>query len=557
MKLNKDSPKQKQLANLLESYTDGKPSQIIEDNVNPYRYWTREKIIEEAQKVVEKYGDLPGQKRLKALGYSPLSAAIQTHYNFTDLRNELGLEAKRKANGYWTLENTLKECKKIIKQEGKLPSQTRLKELKQTSLSMGIDKHGGFHKIRGILGISSQATEKPKNYWTKEKTISTYQELSKKEGKPLSANDLNRLGYNGMSWNIQHKYGGFRKIKELLGFTQSRKIDGYWTRKKTLDICSQIVKEKGDLPPWSELLKLSKEDRYRGFATGVTRLGIRKIRNIFQLKERAKPDHYWTKSRIKKEAKKILNELGYLPSQQEFQKMGKSSFAGSISREYGFPKLRKELGLVVKKVENGFWTEEKILEECKELIKKTNDLPSSDTLKKMDKGALATQILKNGGFRYYRELLNLNQKSKNTNYWKNEKNAIKEARRIMKENNLKKLPSQFTLAQMGYSSLAGAIATYYGGFNEFRKKLGEKNVRNKMGSLKNWETYKPLLEEWIKELGHFPTPNDARQKGMSGVYAAITQYGGIQNVKEKLGFQDNKINQLESLLEEYAGEEHD
>ena len=99
--MNKESPRKKQLANLLESYAEGKPSQIIEDSVKPKGFWNNpQNILKEARKVIKIYGDLPGGEKLKELGYGGLDTAILRHYGgMRKLRNELGIRERKKENG--------------------------------------------------------------------------------------------------------------------------------------------------------------------------------------------------------------------------------------------------------------------------------------------------------------------------------------------------------------------------------------------------------------------------------------------------------------------------
>ncbi len=538
----------------------------VKDSINEEEYkiytrkWSEEKVIEEARRIVDGLGNLPTQQELKTLGYSSFVAAVGSYSSFGKIRGLLELEGSRRENGYWTLENTLNECKKVVKKEEKFPTQRRLKELRLTSLSAAIDNHGGFHVIRDLLGLNASAPERPKNYWTKERTLKIYKELGDKLGKPPSAGDLGEAGYNGASWNISHKFGGFRKIQKELGFESERKPDGYWTKKRVLTICSELVERFGDLPPWPKMLEISRKNgKYRGFTTGVNKMGIGKIREILKLKERDRPNGYWTKRKIKQEAKRIIDELGYLPTQKEFSFRGQSSFGAAITREYGgYPQLREDLGLDLPRVKFGTWTEKTILSECKKIIRKTGDLPSNSKLEEIGSGALAAQISRNGGYFYFRGLLGLDQNYKEKGYWEKERNVLKEARRIMKENKLNKLPSGAILYELGHSSFVAAISRYHGGFSVFRKKLGEDKVRNKMGSLKKWHTFEPILREWVQELGYFPSLNDARKKGKSGIYAAMRSYhGGVNTVRERMGYSEQHKQQLEYLLENYAGGKND
>ena len=99
---------------------------------------------------------LPSQGKLQELGYSGLSSAI-SHYhggmnNFRE--KHLGEELLRKPHGYYTLENTIYESKKVIKEHGfnTLPSSNKLRELGYSGLSRAISvHHSGFPNFRKIM----------------------------------------------------------------------------------------------------------------------------------------------------------------------------------------------------------------------------------------------------------------------------------------------------------------------------------------------------------------------------------------------------------------------
>ena len=133
-----------------------------------HKYWKGlENTISESKKVMEEQGVdiLPSKKELIELGYSCLNIAISRYHggfhNFWE--KHLGEELLRKPSGYYTLENTISESKKVMEEHGfdKFPSGNKLKELGYSSLSDAISRyHGGFHNFREILnqeiGIKSK-----------------------------------------------------------------------------------------------------------------------------------------------------------------------------------------------------------------------------------------------------------------------------------------------------------------------------------------------------------------------------------------------------------------
>ena len=64
---------------------------------------------------------------------------------------------ERKPNGYWTLENTIFEAKKVMKEQGVdiLPSSNKLREIGYRGLHHAIVYHGGIINFRKILNQES------------------------------------------------------------------------------------------------------------------------------------------------------------------------------------------------------------------------------------------------------------------------------------------------------------------------------------------------------------------------------------------------------------------
>ena len=132
-----------------------------------HKYWKGlENTLFEVKKIMEEQGVdiLPTQKELIERGYSGLNVAISRYHgglnNFRE--KHLGEELLRKPHGYYTLENTIYESKKVIKEHGfdTLPSSNKLRELDYHGLSRAISvHHSGFPNFREImnqeLGIKS------------------------------------------------------------------------------------------------------------------------------------------------------------------------------------------------------------------------------------------------------------------------------------------------------------------------------------------------------------------------------------------------------------------
>jgi len=135
--------------------------------IKPHKYWqSLENTIYEVKKVMEEhnYDTLPSGKKLAKLGYGSLNNAIRRYYSgFPNFREKhLGEELSRKPNGYYTLENTILEAKKVIKIHGfdTLPSKNKLEELGYHGLSHAITSHSGFLNFREIMNRKNELAER-------------------------------------------------------------------------------------------------------------------------------------------------------------------------------------------------------------------------------------------------------------------------------------------------------------------------------------------------------------------------------------------------------------
>ncbi|MDO8508094.1 MAG: hypothetical protein Q7S27_00250 [Nanoarchaeota archaeon] len=129
-------------------------------------------------------------------------------------------------------------------------------------------------------------------------------------------------------------------------------------------------------------------------------------------------------------------------------------------------------------------------------------------------------------------------KKRPNGYWKKEKNAIQEAKKIMRKLKVRRLPSQTELNNLGFSYFVAAVSQHHGGFTDFRIKLGQKPKRNKYGLWKD-ENYtltqaRSFLED--HELNSLPSQQELGRYGRSDLSTAIALYhGGFRRFRAKLG----------------------
>ena len=132
----------------------------------PKGFWKSiDNCLNEAKKLIKEHNlsVLPSADEFSKFNYPGLSTAISKyHGGFTNVRELLGEEPLKKPNGYWTLEKTIYEAKKVMKEQGvdTLPPQKKLTELGYGGLINAISRHhGGITNFREImnqeLGIKS------------------------------------------------------------------------------------------------------------------------------------------------------------------------------------------------------------------------------------------------------------------------------------------------------------------------------------------------------------------------------------------------------------------
>ncbi|MBX4196183.1 hypothetical protein KW805_01185 [Candidatus Pacearchaeota archaeon] len=200
---------------------------------------------------------------------------------------------------------------------------------------------------------------------------------------------------------------------------------------------------------------------------------------------------------------------------------------------------------------NGYWNNIKnIVKEARTFKKKhkLKQLPGATTIRELGGNTLVAAIMHHVGMRKFRDTMGEEQREAEKGVWKNKDYALQEARRIMHENNLTSLPSQYTLNQMKQGGLVRAIQIYHGGFRKFRDDLGQSQVLRKRGL---WNNIRYVLKEArvIKERHGFkqlPGGETLAKLGYSAFNNAVWKYhGGMNNIRKKL---DEELPRTDSSL---------
>ncbi len=501
-------------------------------------YWNDfENIKKELETICNNLEESPSQRYLESIGRQDLISAIgKYHGGLLKVKEKLGYEITQKPKGYWqNWGNIEKVLNKMIKKLGRFPTFTDFKNSNYSTIPGAIKKfHGGIDCIMEKMGYERDYL--PNGYWKNfENVKNILSELEIKLGHFPSASEMNEAGYTSLPSAINKYHKGLHEIAKKLGKQTQQKEAGYWTLNKTKNMCLEFIEEYGKFPTQLELK--NREDKYKALNVGINKNGgFSRIKRLLKVEEDKKQRGYWTEERILKEAKKIVNEKGHLPTQKELYDMERGDLVGAISAHSSFTKIKRKLGLKVNKVEDGYWTENKILEDCKEILKEQGDLPTKDGLSEIGRKELAGAIEKNGGYPYYRKKLGLSLRRRQIRFW-NKENTYNKAKELYEKYG--NLPTEDKLRELGFSTLPAAAIEHFNGLVNLRSLL-----RNEFGddkqelNLKNSSYVQEQLKKIQKKhrLKRFPGQETLKKLGYNNLISAIKKYHhGFNSVRNSMG----------------------
>ncbi|MDO8508092.1 MAG: hypothetical protein Q7S27_00240 [Nanoarchaeota archaeon] len=353
-----------------------------------------------------------------------------------------------------------------------------------------------------------------------------------------------------------------------------RRPRGYWQNEKNvIQEAKRIMKDLKvkNLPSFIELSRLGFRglanaiQRYYGFTNFRMRLGEKSQRCEWGL---WKDENYAVQQALDFMKK---NKFNILPSGQVLCRYGRSDLSSVISKYHGgFYKFRAKLGEPKKIREMGVWKSLKYTkDQAREILQKhqLKKLPGGSQLNEMGYSSFVVSVNKyHGGLPRIRRLLG-EKPEHSYGIMKNIEYCLKQARRLIQKEGLKRLPSRKGLAKLGYSSLSSAISLYHGGFFNFRKLLGEDPIVEARDSWKSLEFTLEKAKEFLEENLEYETlPGDwtLRSLGYNSLRQSIHKYHGGFNVFRKrfnryvrLQPLSKKGEHLTSLLEDYVEGENE
>lgn len=307
--------------------------------IKPSGYWTETTTINEIRIVVANLGHFPTQEELGKLKRYDLNNAITKHGGYNKFRIVLGEEIIKRQKNYWTEENILNELQKTIETLGYFPRIYELDKIGKSNLRGAIIQHGGINKFRDMLGYT--LAKKSAGFWTEENTKSELKKVIKNIGHFPTINEVEKL-YGSSLRRAIIIYGGFNKFRKLLGYQETHKPSGYWTKENTIKELGLVIDRLGHFPTQTELQK----QHQQSLAVAISKHGsFNEFGMLFGYTNIKKPNAYWSEQKTLNELKKIVVKGGRFPTGCELtDKYGNSSLQRSLSQYGGINKFREAMG---------------------------------------------------------------------------------------------------------------------------------------------------------------------------------------------------------------------
>src|SRR3989338_651108 len=556
----------KGLQNFLGAYIENKEPQNAEEGRKPNGYWRdfdNVKIV--ILEIADKVGHFPSREEVCEHGYSTLSYIASKYHG--------GFEAiKRKMK----IKKVFKKSKKMIEIEGRIwePVEVYLKR-------EYLDNRRSTMDIGEELKLTWASVGRWLDKFEIEKRTVSEQLLGGGVKRP-SKIKLEK-------WYVEQRLSP-NQLKERLNVSWPTVVK--WLREydiPTRDISESRMSKGGRKPIRRELERLYLDERVPmnkiAKRYGVTTGSIRNWCDDYGINRRSNSESKLPEG-FKKPTKKQLERM-YVRDQLSLYEIGKK-FGVS---EPTIRRIAIDYEIKIRKNESKYNDQSYRKGLVDRLLvvrkKKPEELSSWDFQRTRDRGVLCFA----GVLQWYerendcgprearyimlQELYEVSKEDienkKLFDYWKKLENVIKEVQEIKEKHNLTILPSLGKLSKMGHSSLASAINKYHGGFNAFRKLIGEKQIKTPNGQWQDFDYTVTRVLEAMSQLGYddLPSRKVLENNGYAGLVGAIKRYhGGYKSFRgafnERLSRpsdnqkSDSKTSsELENFLLDYVGDNHD
>lgn len=512
--------------------------------------WDKNKVIEEAQYLINTYGDIPSRAKLKNLQKIDFLMAIRRHYpgQMNKLRSDLGLKSKHRATNYWMKNTVISETKRIIEIVGHMPTQKQLRDFGvSVIINKSIEYFGGLRGLAIACGVCSENLPVASKYWQDFKNIKKeILSINHMLGRFPVTNDFVRLGKGGLLSAIMKYHGGLRNLKHVLKYKGKYPIakDGH-----ACDSYSEVIVD--------DFLLANNISHRRDIQFNFGNIKCRPdfVLNNGTLIEvlmadyrkknyRGKLKYYVERYSKKKEAYLLYNYkvIEVFPAEIVDQKkltkklltIAKASNAQSPHNLSNFTSIS-----FFNKKSPGFWKNpDNLKTELFPLIKKFGHMPTICELRSAGRNDVEGAIMNvYGSFWNAAKAIGLNTAKikKPSKYWKNAENIKNELLPIIEEYGY--LPSRTVLMKKGMRSVVAAIDAYHHSFAEISRtlKVAYSSEKRKNGYWLNEINIRNELERIIEKIGRFPTAQEINDFKLSGMLKGILfTYGSLRKAAEQL-----------------------
>lgn len=127
--------------------------------------------------------------------------------------------------------------------------------------------------------------------------------------------------------------------------------------------------------------------------------------SLNQRNNKTRKNNYWSEEIIINELKKVIDVYGHFPVYNELKMLKRHDLIRVINRTGGYVKYQKLLGFRPTKKPVGFWTDEKIIEEIKNIGDKIGKIPSYSEIKQINKTLISAIDRTKKGYNHFLELI--------------------------------------------------------------------------------------------------------------------------------------------------------
>ncbi len=258
---------------------------------------------------------------------------------------------------------------------------------------------------KGLEGTLRVPMVKREPKWTEQTIIAELKTIIAKTGRFPTLEELKTLGRQDLTNAIFRHNVSINYFRKKLGYEPTRKQVGYWTERKIITKLKKITLNIGHFPTSTELITI--KQKQSGLRNAISKHGgINYFREKLGYKTLQKSVGYWTEETVLKELKQILLEIHHFPTRTELEILNRYDLLNAISRYGGsINYFREKLRYKPLKVNSGYWTEETVLKELKQILLEIHHFPTRTELEILNRYDLLNAIFKCGEIDYFRRKL--------------------------------------------------------------------------------------------------------------------------------------------------------